>query len=216
MKRRERILVVAIAVLAIVVLGAGAFLVVLPQRSKTQTLDGKVAEAQAQLLALHRSGPRGVPTVDAVSVYDLTRAMPDTDDMPDVLVELARLASASKATLAGVSPSSAAVLPNGSSSLPIQLTVNGSWQAVSGFLARLRNEVAPNGSTWRVHGRLFEIDTVQLTPSGDGLQALLGVSAFDYGVPPAHPTTTATTTTTTTTTPAPSGQQAAGVPGEGS
>jgi hypothetical protein len=214
-KRRERILVLAIAALAFVVLGAGAFLVVLPQRSKTQTLDGKIADAQAQLLALHRSGPRSVPTVDAVSVYDLTRAMPDSDDMPDALVELARLASASKATLAGVRPAAVTALPNGSSALPIQLTVNGSWQAVSGFLARLRNEVEPDGGTWRVHGRLFEIDTVQLTPGeGDGLQALLGISAFDYGPPPAHPTTT--TTTTTTTTPAPTGQQAAGVPGEGS
>ncbi|HVW89088.1 MAG TPA: type 4a pilus biogenesis protein PilO [Gaiellaceae bacterium] len=213
MKRRERILVVAIAVLAIVVLGAGGFFVVLPQRSQTHTLDGKIAEAQAQLLALHRSGTRGVPTVDAVSVYDLTRAMPDSDDMPDALVELARLASASKATLAGVRPAAATVLSNGSSALPIQLTVNGSWQAVSGFLARLRNEVEPDGSTWRVHGRLFEIDTVQLTPEGDGLQALLGISAFDYGTPAAHPTTT---TTTTTTTPAPSSEQAAGLPGEGS
>jgi hypothetical protein len=212
-KRRERILVVAIAVLAIVVLGAGGFFVVLPQRSQTHTLDGKIAEAQAQLLALHRSGTRGVPTVDAVSVYDLTRAMPDSDDMPDALVELARLASASKATLAGVRPAAATVLPNGSSALPIQLTVNGSWQAVSGFLARLRNEVEPDRSTWRVHGRLFEIDTVQLTPEGDGLQALLGISAFDYGTPAAHPTTT---TTTTTTTPAPSSEQAAGLPGEGS
>jgi hypothetical protein len=211
-KRRERILVVAIAVLAIVVLGAGGFFVVLPQRSQTHTLDGKIAEAQAQLLALHRSGTRGVPTVDAVSVYDLTRAMPDSDDMPDALVELARLASASKATLAGVRPAAATVLPNGSSALPIQLTVNGSWQAVSGFLARLRNEVEPDRSTWRVHGRLFEIDTVQLTPEGDGLQALLGISAFDYGTPAAHPTTT----TTTTTTPAPSSEQAAGLPGEGS
>jgi len=213
-KRRERILVLAIAALAIVVLGAGAFLVVLPQRSKTHTLDGKIAEAQAQLLALHRSGTHGVPTVDAVSVYDLTRAMPDSDDMPDALVELARLAGASKATLAGVRPSPATTLPNGSSALPIQLTVNGTWQEVSGFLARLRNEIEPNRGTWRVHGRLFEIDSVQLTPSGDGLQALLGVDAFDYGAPPAHPTTT--TTTTTTTTPAASGQQAAGLPGEGS
>lgn len=210
MKRRERILVVAIAALAVVVLGAGGFFVVLPQRTQTHTLDGKIAEARAQLLALHRSGARGVPTVDAVSVYDLTRAMPSSDDMPDALVELARLASASKATLAGVRPSAATTLANGSSALPIQLTVNGSWQAVSGFLARLRNEVEPNGSTWRVHGRLFEIDTVQLTPAGADLQALLGISAFDYGTPATHPTTT------TTTTPASSSEQAAGLPGEGS
>jgi hypothetical protein len=212
-KRRERIGVLAIAGLALAVVAAGAVLVVLPQRSKAHKVDGQIADARAQYLALHRTGPSALPTVDAVSVYDLTRAMPDTDDMPDALVELSRLAGASKATLAAVKPSAVVTLPNGSSALPIQLTVNGSWRAVSGFLARLRNEVAPRGSTWRVHGRLFEIDSVQLTPSGNDLQALLAVNAFDYGTAPPAPTTT--TTTTTTTTPS-GGQQAAGLPGEGS
>ena len=214
MKRGERIAVAAIVVLALAVFAAGALLVVLPQRSKAQQVDRQIAEARAQYLALHRSSDHGLPTVDAVSVYDLTRAMPDYDDMPDALVELSRIARSTKATLVGVRPSASVTLPNGSSAVPIQLTVNGSWQSVSDFLARLRNEVEPHGATWLVHGRLFEIDSVQLTPQGDGLQALLGINVFDYGTAP-PPAATTTSTTTTTTTPATGAQQAAGPPPAG-
>jgi hypothetical protein len=219
-KRRDKIVFGAIGALTVVVLAAGALLVVLPQRSQAHKVDDQIAQAQAQYVAMHRSGAHSAPSVDATAVYDLTRAMPDTDDMPDALVELSRLARTTKSTLVSVKPSAATSLPNGSSALPIQLTLEGSWTAVTGFLAGLRNEMEYRGGTYHVHGRLFEIDSVQLTPQGDGLQALLGIDAFDYGTPPpagTSPTTTGTTTTTsTTTTPSAGTQQAAGLPGEGS
>jgi hypothetical protein len=219
-KRRDKIVFASIGALTVIVLAVGAFIVVLPQRSKAHKVDDQIAQAQAQFQAIHTSGAHRAPSVDATAVYDLTRAMPDTDDMPDALVELARLAHTTSSTLVSVKPSAAVVLANGSSALPIQLTIDGSWTAVTGFLAGLRNEMEYRGGTYHVRGRLFEIDSIQLTPNESGLQALLGIDAFDYGTPqPAGTSTTTTgttTTTTTTTTPSAGTQQAAGLPGEGS
>jgi hypothetical protein len=109
--------------------------------------------------------------------------------------------------------------------VPLRVTIVGGWNGVAAFLKHVDQQVRFDRRGFSVAGRLFDVDTIQITPTtGSDVQASLTMSAFDYGAPPspsataggpASATTTDTTSTTTTTTPSSGTQQAAGV-GSGS
>lgn len=224
MKRPDTVKLVAggLAALGAVVALAGLLVVVQPQRAKAHSLDAQIGKAQLELASLHGGGTKS-PTIRAAELFQLSRAMPDHIDMPGILLDLARLAEASSVTLVAVRPSTPAALADGSMAVPLSVTVNGSWAGVSRFLRNVRLQVQEKGARLAVAGRLFDIDSIQLDPGqkGDGLEAVLSLSAFVYGKPVAPapaPTTTGSTTTTTstTTTPSSGAQQAAGSAGAGS
>jgi len=201
-------------------------LAIKPQTAKTRSLDAQIAQAQVQYLALH-GGSHGAPELHAAELFQLSRAMPEKDDIPGIVLELARLAANSRVQLLAIVPQPRVALADGSSAVPLTVTVNGRWPKISAFMRLVGEEVKVRGKSFSVGGRLFDIDSIQITPpnvssSSTGIQAIVQMSAFDYGAPPS-PTATAgaangmTTTTTTSTTPASSGsQQAAGASGSSS
>jgi Tfp pilus assembly protein PilO len=224
MKKRPSTTLMAIGGLgafALVVALAGFVIAVMPQLSKAGTLDDQIASAQLQLAGLH-GGPAKKPDIKAAELFQLSRAMPDQPDMPGLLLELSRLADTSSVELAGLQPGAAAQLTDGAMALPLQLTVQGSWTNVTKFLRNLRANVRTHAGRLTVAGRLFDVDSVQITPVASGpasdIQAVLAVNAFQYSVAPPPPPVTSTTTTSTTTTTSSSStdQQAAGSTGGGS
>jgi hypothetical protein len=169
--------------------------------------------AQAKLVALHAT-PTRVPVIPAADLFAIARAMPNTTDMPGILLDLSRASAATGVAIQSITPTAPVVQTDGSSAIPINLVVNGKWPSIAAFLRRLRLQVRVDGNKLHVAGRLFVVDKIQFAANGSSpdLQATLALNAFTYGEAP--PVTTSTDTTQTTTTSSSSGSvQAAGTPG---
>lgn len=213
-KRQQLIAVIGLVALGVVVLVAGLLVAVLPQRSKAHNLDLEIAAAQAKLASLRTQTHRG-PVIKAAQLFQLARAMPDSSDLPGLIVDLSRAAADAKVSLVSVAPQTAVPQLDGASGLPLKIEITGSWNGIAEFLHELRSNVRVNqGGKLAVDGRLFTVDSVQLVPNATGsptagtpsgpkgeLMGELSVNAFTYGIPvPTTTTSTGTTTTTTTTT----------------
>jgi Tfp pilus assembly protein PilO len=215
--------IIALGALAAVVALAGVLLVVQPQRAKISKLDAEIGTNQAELAGLSAGGTKR-PSIRAAELFQLSRAMPDTPDVPGMLLDLARLADQSGVKLVSVQPSTPTVLSDGSTALPLNVIVQGSWSTITNFLRNTRQQVQMHGTNVTVGGRLFTVDSVQISApqtkqSGSAIQGQLILNAFVYGtasVPAATSGTSTTSTSTTTTTTSSSGsQQAAGAPAGG-
>ena len=190
MKGRRQLLTVAGLVGAgVLIVVAGLFLVILPQHSKIGKLHNEFNETQTQILSIQAT--RGAAkSVDASQLYELSRAMPPTDDMPGVLLDLTRAAAASRTSVMSVRPSADITLPDGSTAVPLQVIVNGDFAGIARFLGNLRNAVSVRGSDVRATSRLFLVDNVVIsantTSTGTGapaseVTATLSMVAFDFG-----------------------------------
>jgi hypothetical protein len=188
---RQLVPVAALGLLAVVIAVAGFLMVIRPQRAKISSTDAKVTAARAQLAALH-SGPAKAPAIRANDLFALSRAMPEIDDMSGVVLDLRQLANASTMALVGIRPASRVALADGSSAVPITVTLNGNWKGLSRFLYVVRHRVTVVAGRPIAGGRLYNIDNVQVTTGTKPyeLQAVLTMDAFDYGAPPS-PTATA-------------------------
>ena len=190
-----RTLALAAAGLVALVALAGWFAVVSPQRSKVASLDAKIADEHAkltvaQLAAKSQKAAKPKPTGAAA----LALAMPTSLQMPSILRQVQRLAASSSVTVGSFTPS-AATPAAGYDAVPIDMSVTGRYASVRSFLLRLRTQAGANGAHVHANGRLFDVQTVDLTPSGtegSDLNASIHLAAFVYtGAPlPAADTTT--------------------------
>lgn len=220
MKRQVPIAVIVAPALLIVAL-VGYFFLVKPKQDEAGRLGGEIAELQTKL-DVARAAQRQ-PRADesqAIRVADLfrvTKAMPDKDDMPGIILELNAVAAASGVEFISISPQAAAVR-SGYSGLPINLTFEGNYYDLTDFLFRLRNLVSVRNGTLDAEGRLFTLDSLSLAEGPEGfpeIAAALTVTAYFFstavppppGAPPSTETTPTTTDTTATTT-APEGESA--------
>jgi len=175
----------------------GYFMVVSPQKAKSHRAAGQLQTLQAQLLALQQKPPKHA-SVQAVDLFRLVKAMPDTNDMPGILRDLSRLAHSSKVSIQTVQPAAQVPLTLGYGALPLTVSLEGKFGNVSTFLARLRDEVRIGKKNLRVSGRLLIPNQIQLTSTKDGsVTATLSLDAFVYGVAPPPPPTLTTETATT-------------------
>jgi Tfp pilus assembly protein PilO len=215
-KRGQLLACAGLGALAVVVGIAGVLLAVLPQQSKAAKLSKEYAAAEAKLLAMH--GRQRGPVIRAADLFQLSRAMPDTTDMPGVVLDLARAAGASSVTLTSIQPGANVPQPDGAVAVPIRVVVDGNWRGVTSFIRMLRRDVTVKGSKLSASGRLFVVDSVQIV-SGAGtseVEATLNANVFSYGVAPVVTDTTSTDTTSTTTTTTPGSVSAAPAPGSAS
>ena len=203
---RARVAALAGAGLLVAVIGYLA--VVAPQRAKVSSLSSRIDAAQSALVA-GQAARASAKRASAVELYALQRAMPLNDDVPGILLALDRLSGLSGVTLTSVQPAPRVALGDGSSAVPLKVTVDGKFTAIESFLKRLRGQVTLNKHGASAAGRLFAVDQIALnmaTASTGAITASLSLNAFDYGSPPSPSATagtqaaTATTTTTTTTT----------------
>jgi Tfp pilus assembly protein PilO len=192
---RRELLLYGLPVLGLLVGILGYFVFVSPQKAKADHLSSEIDGAQAALIAAHQKPSKPV-SPHAVDLFRLTKAMPDSNDVPGLLIDLSRLAHASKVSLQSVKPGTQVPLTLDYAALPIDIVVNGTFTSISDFLQRLRSQVTVHRGKISASGRLLIAKNVQLAP-GDGksLQATLSLDAFVYGVaPPPAPTPTTTTT----------------------
>jgi Tfp pilus assembly protein PilO len=193
----RQLLLIGLPVAGLLLGLAGYLALVSPQKSKAARLSAAIGQVQTALYAAHAPRTKPVP-VQAADIFRLVKAMPDTPDMPSLLVDLSRLARESGVNLQSVKPSALTPLVQGYAVLPVTVTVAGTFASVNAFLARMRAQVTA-GRRLHVSGRLLLANELSLSSSGKTLTATLSLDAYVYGIgapPPAPPTTTGATTTT--------------------
>ncbi len=238
MKKRVPIWLVAGAAILIVAV-VGYMVGVKPKRAELQKLDDEIAALQTQISAATRlsAAPADAGDAPAIRVADLValaKAMPDELDMPGIILELSSAASAAGVEFTAIQPGTATA-GAGYLVAPVTLTFQGSYYELTELLYRLRTLVTVRDGTLDANGRLLTLDAINLAEGKGGfpqVQAVLTVSAYQYGIDPsllapveggapAPPATEQTTTGGETTTvpaaptdtsappPPPTGQQAA-------
>ena len=177
---------IAIVIVSLlVVTAAGYFLLISPQRSKAAELEQDAQSVQAQIQALRIANAQ-VKTVEPIQVADLFRvskAMPDTDDMPGMILELNRIARETGIRFESITPQEAADA-GGYMRRPIDLVFDGNFYELSDFLFRLRSLVRVRGGALEATGRLFTVNSLSFVESEKEfprIKATLNVSAYVYG-----------------------------------
>jgi Tfp pilus assembly protein PilO len=202
----------------LVLLLLGWFMLVSPQRSTAQSTARAVAAAEVQIeQAQAPAAQPGAatqpkqPEIRTAYLYKLSKAMPMTTDMPNLLLELNQVVRSAGVQLVSITPTPTDPTTGATA---ITLSVSGDFYSLTDLLYRLRSLVAVHNGALDVSGRLFSITSVGFTPSGTGrtLNASVALSAFTFGASAAAaaataalaPTAPSGTSTGATTTTAPS------------
>jgi Tfp pilus assembly protein PilO len=195
---------VIVGVGALLVLLIGMFVLVNPQKSTAKKLAKDIETTQAQIVqarALAEQKP--AQPIRVADLFKLVKAMPDTLDMTGILLQLNQTASDAGIEFETMSPQGGGVVGT-YQSIPIALTFNGNYYALTDFLFRLRNLVTVRGGALNATGRLFTVKSITFGAGPEGfpsIEATLSVNAYQYGTQvagtaPPPPTTTGATTTT--------------------
>jgi Tfp pilus assembly protein PilO len=204
-------LVLAAAGVALLVV-ASWFLLVSPKRDEAVSLEQTVAAKQVELEAKRAAlaSPSAAVKVRASDLYRLTKALPDTNQMSAILLDVNRIAARHKLSFASITPGTP-VLGTGSVSQPIVLTVQGRFSSVSRFLRDVRSLVKVRRGLLDARGRTYSVTQVDLGApdkvSFPVVKATVTLNAHAFSPPP-PPTTTDPSTSTT---PPSDGTVAAGV-----
>jgi hypothetical protein len=186
----------------LVVLGAAAWLVLVsPNRDKANSLSSTIKSDQSTLKKLagsHTQTSRHAAQKHAVSQELLTsRALPNVTGMPQILLQLSRIATEEKVSLDSVAPQTP-IIYSGFTAIPISVQLTGDYFAVQNFLQQLLNQVKTSTDGVQATGRLYDVlnVTLSLTSTPPQVTASLTLDAFMYS-PIIVPTTSSTDTTTT-------------------
>ena len=173
---------------AIVIVAAAAFMVVVrPKRAESGRLDEQIAEMQMKVSAAQLASrpQQQATTIKVADVFEVSKAMPDTDDMPGIILDLNSVAEATGIKFVSIQPS-AATPKTGYSAIGITLSFEGNYFDLTDFLFRLRNLVTVRDGRLSSSGRLFTLDTLSMKEGKDGFPSInagLTVSAYVYGAP---------------------------------
>ena len=177
---------IAIVIVALLVVSAaGYFLLISPQRSKSAELAQEAQSVQAQIQALRIANAqvRSVEPIRVADLFRVSKAMPATDDMPGMLLELNRIARETGIRFESITPQEAADA-GGYMRRPIDLIFDGNYYELSDFLFRLRSLVRVRGGQLEATGRLFTVNAINFVESErefPRIKATLSVSAYVYG-----------------------------------
>ena len=207
-KRISRPAQVALVVVALVAVAALGYLTLIsPKRAKASELERETAAVEAQIAEYRAATPaqQAVVAAKAAELFRLAKAMPDTTDMPGVLLELSEVAADTGIVFDSITPG-APTAGNGYQALPITVVFRGHFYNLQDLLYRLRTLVAVRDGRLSAHGRLFSVDTLRFSEDEETkfphVQVELTVTAFVYGggVPSATATEVAPADSSTTTT----------------
>ena len=200
------VVVSSLAVLVVVI--AGWFFFVSPQRSKADKLGTQVEAAHSELMSDEQLIAAAKRQNTLGNAKAAERALPDTPKVSEILRELNGFAAQSRTELDNITPGTA--LSVGSAqALPITLTFKGRYFGLQKLLKLLRQNAGVSGSTIVSKGRLYTVDSIAFTgaaaataqtgntsgATGD-IQATITLNAFVYQPAPAPATSTDTTTAT--------------------
>jgi Tfp pilus assembly protein PilO len=181
MKPKNVKVFVAVAVGLVAVAVLGYLVLVSPQRSRAGKLDGEISAAQQQLVAAQIASQTKTEAPRVDDYFRLTKAMPDSTEMPGILLELSKVASESGIEFDSITPGSP-VAAGSYQSVPIELSFRGTYYQLSDFLFRMRNLVEKRDGNLDVGGRLYTVEGVNFSQgNGHSLEAKLTAKAFVYG-----------------------------------
>jgi hypothetical protein len=184
----------------LLVLLAGWFLVVAPQRSKAGDLKAQLAASQDELskrrLALIK--PSTNVTVKPSDLYRLTKALPNETDMSGILLDVDRLAHRRNLKFTSITPGPEA-LGTGFTQQPLGIVVQGRFGSVSAFLGDLRSLVRVRRGRLDARGRLYSVSQVNISSPDSPttfpvVKASVTLNAYSFST--ASPTPEVPTTTT--------------------
>jgi Tfp pilus assembly protein PilO len=180
--RTTKGMVVAGVAGAVVVLAAGWFLLVGPQRAKADEVATEVSAVQAQIDARRAelAGTQGKPRLKASDVYRLSKAVPDSTDMAGIMLDLDRLAVKTGVGFTSITPSPQ-VAGTGVNVQPLVVVVDGRFSSLSRYLRELKTLVNLRQGRLDSRGRLFAVDQVVLAAGEKGfpnVTATLTIDAF--------------------------------------
>ena len=191
----------------LVAAGGGYFVLIRPQHAKAASVQKQIVDTQdaidsARALTLQAKKAAQIRVAD---LFRLTKAMPDQTDMPDIVLELNKVAEDSGITFEQITPATTAVALSGYEAIPITVEFQGNFYELSDFLYRLRNLVDVRHGALDANGRLFAIDTISFAeapppPGFPEIRAHLVIDAFVFGTgtaPTVEPAGAAPTTGTT-------------------
>jgi type IV pilus assembly PilO-like protein len=200
----ERVIVAGAAVGLLLFALLGYLLLISPQRSKASRLDAQISETQAAIDRNRLLRTNKIETVRVADLFRLSKAMPDQTNMPDLLLQLSRVAREAGIQFDSVTPQPVATA-TGYTSVPVDLVFQGNFYELSDFLYRLRNLVGVHDGRLDAAGRLFSVNGIEFAEGESKfpqLQASLQVDAFVYGSASGPTATPETSTTSGSTTPA--------------
>jgi len=172
MKRaRGKEIYIITALLAVVIAVAWYFLLLNPTRTsiaqttqELETTQASLSAAKQQVVRLE-SYKESAPQSRA-EIVRLGKMLPMSEGIPSLVVQLSKTASSSGVSLDAISRGeSTAGQPFGIQSVTVE--ISGRFFDVEDFLHRLENYVAFHNEDFRVTGRLLQVESVTLTPSGD-------------------------------------------------
>ena len=172
---------------------AGWFLVIGPKRSEAKKLTTQIGETRTQIAAAHAGSSQAqAPAIHVADLFTLSRAMPNRADIPDVLLQLSRVAAETGVTFQSITPHDPVQLGS-YQQIGIDLVFEGRFYDLSDFLYRLRNLVGVHEGVLSATGRLFSVDSVAFD-EGDlkfpQVKATLTVSGYVFGDGTAPPVPT--------------------------
>lgn len=188
------------------------FLLVAPKRSEATSLKQDVAAKQVELAQKQAElrSPQAAVKVRATDLYRVTKALPDSNDMAAIILDVNRMAASNGLAFRSMTPQPA-ILGAGWLQQPVTVVVQGRFRDVSSFLGDVRKLVRVRGGILDARGRAYSVTTVDLGSPDEAtfpvVKATITVNAHAYSAPPP---VTPTTPTTPTTTPSSDGTVAAG------
>src|SRR5262245_52136050 len=188
-----RLALLIAVVLVLVVALASWFAVLSPQRSKAANLESQIGDANIQLASTQTLLNSPAAHQSPAQLAQLQRALPDSQEMSEIIRELSRAAVKTGVRIDSITPSTA-VPAAGAQAVPITLAVSGRYFRIANFMHELRTRARVEDGNVRVKGRLFAVDNVAFAKSPDKglLSATLALNAFMSGSAPAQPTTPTT------------------------
>jgi Tfp pilus assembly protein PilO len=113
--------------------------------------------------------------------------MPASNDQSGLVLELDRLARATGVTLRVIAPQEPLAAVGGPTSIPLSVTVGGSYFQISKFVKRLQALVTVRHGKVQARGRLFAVQSLELgespTETFPELDAIIVVNAYFYDGP---------------------------------
>jgi Tfp pilus assembly protein PilO len=189
-------LVAALAV-TFVVLAVGTWLLLIqPKQAKEHSLSSSIKTAETTLTSLHRRAPAAHKQAVSESLY-VGRALPNLVAMPQILLQLNRIATEEHLVLSSVTP--ATPIPYvGYEAQPMTVILTGDSLQVTRFLQQLRNQVKVNTGRVTATGRLYDVLSVSLqsTTPAPQVTATLTLQAFSYVGAPVEPADSSGTSST--------------------
>jgi len=183
-KLRTEVKIALVAGGVLLGLVAGWFLVVAPKRHDASALKQQIADTRDQIsVAQGVKTPTAPPPIRVADLFKLSRAMPNTADIPGVILQLSSVAAETGVQFESITPHDP-VSYGAYQQVAVDLSFEGRFYDLSDFLYRLRNLVGVHHGVLNATGRLFTVDSItfnQGTENFPQVKATLTVSAYVFG-----------------------------------